>query len=152
MIVSSGTIPHNNGINISNIPLWFGSATCDPTLKDCSELRELVFIISWQLSEELALISSITSLNIRKIVFVLSDCGVEWSYELWWRLDRALSNLVDRLCASGYEHTLELEFRLEFPEIDPEEDLDAIFPHFREKGRVTISAKRTERIIYCSDG
>ena len=111
-----------------------------------------MFITSWQISKEPALIASITSMNIQKIVFVLLDCGVEWSYALWWSLDIALSNLVDRLRVSGYDHTLELEFRLQFAEIDPEDDLDAIFPRFREKGRVTISEKASRRIMYCSDG
>ena len=91
-------------------------------------------------------------MNIQKIVVSLSGWGVGWSYALWWSLDIALSNLVDRLRASGYEHTLGLEFRLAFVEIDPGDDPDAIFPCFRKKGRVSILEKTSGRIIYCSGG
>ena len=91
-------------------------------------------------------------MNIQKIVFVLSDS--EWSYARWSSLDVALLNLVDRLRASRYKHTLELEFQLK-PEsavIDPTDDPEVIFPCFREEGRVTILQKTSGRIIYRSDG
>ena len=85
---------------------------------------------------------------------MLSHSDGEWSYPRWSSLDIALPNLVDRLRASGYKHSLELEFQLEpeFAEIDPKDDLDAIFPCFREKGRVTLLEKTSRRIIYCSRG
>ena len=106
------------------------------------------------MSKEPDLIASITSMNIQKIVFVLSGSDGEWSYPRWSSLDLALPNLVDRLRTSGYKHVLELEFQFEseFAEIVPKDDLDAIFPCFREKGRVTILEKTNRRIIYCSDG
>ena len=102
----------------------------------------------------LNLIASIVSTNIRKIAFVLNDCdvGVGWEYPRWSPLDAALSSMVDRLRASGYEHTLELEFQLEpeFADIDPRDDPDIFFPCFRKKGQVTILEKTSGRIIYCS--
>ena len=95
-------------------------------------------------------------MKIRKIVFVVDDADARWDYSCWSSLDAVLSDLVDRLHAPGYEHTLELEFQLEykftFTEIDPGDDPDTFFPCFREKGRVTILEKTNERIIYCSDG
>ena len=92
-------------------------------------------------------------MNIRKIVFVPDNTGVRWGHP-WSSLDAALSSLVGRLLASGREHTLELELQLEpkFAEINPRDDLDAFFPCFREKGRVTILEKTSGRIIYVSDG
>ena len=68
-------------------------------------------------------------------------------------LDTALSDLVDRLRALGYRHTLELEFQLDpgFAEAHQKAGPDMFFPHFREKGRVTFSEPVNGRIFYCSD-
>ena len=125
-------------------------------LEDYSELHELLFTTYSQRPSvgELFLINSITSTNMRKIVFALHPTEGGWNPRLWGSLDTALSGLVDRLHASGYEHTLELEFQLvsAFAKMDPEAYLDAFFPCFREKGRVTVLEKTSRRIIYCSDG
>ena len=54
-------------------------------------------------------------------------------------IDEQLCGLVDRLRATGYHHTLEVELRL--PEVgsDPEEyDFASFFLRFREKGIVTV--------------
>ena len=117
-----------------------------PTLKDCSELRELVFQSLLPTSSDVSFILSITSLNIQKIIFE------RWprEHEERFSLDIALSDLVDRLRASGYERTLEVEFRPE-PEIYLNVNPDEIFPRFREKGRVTIRGAADE-IIYRSGG
>ena len=90
----------------------------------------------------------------RKIAFALHPTEDGWNPGLWRSLDPVLSGLVDRLHASGYGHTLKLEFQLEseFAKIDPEAYIDAFFPCFREKGRVTVLEKTSRRIIYCSDG
>ena len=103
--------------------------------------------------EEITLISTIASTNIRRILFATCTPR-EPGHHFWSSLDTELSNLVDRLRASGYKHVLELEFQLEseFAEIDPKDALGAIFPCFREKGRVTILGKASRRIIYCFDG
>ena len=55
----------------------------------------------------------------------------------WSSLDVALSDLVDRLRASGYERILELEFRLWFT-MDFDLNPDELLPRFREKGGVTV--------------
>ena len=101
----------------------------------------------------LPLLESITSINIRKIVFVMYLEGYGWDPAFWSPLDKVLSNLVDRLRTSGYEHTLELGFQLkpEFAGVYPTIGLDAYFPHFLEKGRVNLLDKSGRR-FYCSDG
>jgi hypothetical protein len=102
---------------------------------------------------ELSLVESITSTNIRKILLVPYFRGVEWNPTNWSPLDPVLSNLVDRLRASGYEHTLELEFQLkpEFAEAYLKVGLHAYFPCFWEKGRVNL-LDTSGRKFYCSDG
>lgn len=96
---------------------------------------------------------SITSVNIRKIIFAPHAPGDKWSYRRWSYLDTVLPLLVDRLHTSGYEHTLELEFRQEFEcaEIDLDVGLDALFPEFRKRGRVRILEVASGKTLYCSD-
>ena len=108
----------------------------------------------WPTPKELNVIASITSMKIQKIAFVLEDRGVGWGHQTLHSLDATMRSLVDRLLASGCEHTLELELQLEpkFAEINPRDDPDTFFPCFREKGRVTILEKSSGRIIYRSDG
>ena len=88
---------------------------------------------------------SITSTNIQKIV-----------YEQWplsplqsTSFDTALSNLVDRLRASGYKHTLGLELRpgLGSVEVDSDMNLNDLFPRFTEKGRVVIREATDGKIL-----
>jgi hypothetical protein len=76
-----------------------------------------------------------------------------WNPKPWSPLDTALSSLVDRLRASGYKHTFELEFQLEpeFTEVDLTVDPDAFFPRFREKGRAIALNPMSGRTVYCSD-
>lgn len=110
------------------------------TLEDCTELRELVLILFFPTPQAISLITSITSKNIQKIVFEPYISWDKWEYKRWSPLDTALSGLVDRLRASEYDHTLELEFRpkLKVANMDSGVDPDALFPNFREKGRVSI--------------
>ena len=94
-------------------------------------------------------------MNMQKIVLVLYFKGHGWNPRYWSHaLDTALSDLVDRLRASGYRHTLKLEFQLEpgFAEAHQKAGPDVFFPHFREKGWVTLSEPINGRIFYCSDG
>lgn len=64
-----------------------------------------------------------------------------------------MSDLVDRLRAWGYEHTLELQFQLEPKSagVYPTVGLDAFFPRFMEKGRVTLLDPTNGRTFYQSD-
>lgn len=121
---------------------------CLPTLEDCSELREIVLASSPPISYDLSLILSVTSTNIRKIeleYWPLSSCPS--------LIDTALSHLVDRLRASGYEHTLELEFRFGpgSAEIHFDADLKESFPHFRERGLVTVIDAMGGKMLHSSD-
>ena len=103
--------------------------------------------------EEVALISSVTSTNIQKIVirpFLQRGLRVEF----WSTLDAELNGLVDRLRASGYRYTLELVLQHDryFARMVSAAGPDGFLQKFREKGRVTISESRSGRILYCSDG
>ena len=75
----------------------------------------------------------------RKITLMPYEDG--WYPTYWSSLDAVLSNLVDRLHASGYEQTLEVEFRLEprFAGLNPMIGLNTTLPRFRKKGRVTVT-------------
>jgi hypothetical protein len=59
-----------------------------------------------------------------------------------------ICGLADRLRVSGCKHTLEVEFRAQFADLDEEVDYDGFLPKFKEKGRVRIvetsSGKRRE--------
>ena len=59
--------------------------------------------------------------------------------EAWASIDKELCELVDRLGATGYRHTLEAELRLTGIKGDRGEyDFAKFLPEFREKGAVTI--------------
>lgn len=76
------------------------------------------------------------------------------NYEYWSPLDAVLCCLVDRLCASGYKHTLEAEIHesLTYGGIPTGANPATFFPRFREKGRVIVFDEKRCRVIYCSDG
>ena len=121
-----------------------------PTLVNLPQLRELIFPSSLFLPREVSLISTITSTNLRKIVFDLLRNPKD---QLWLSLDTKLSILVDRLRKSGYEHILELEFRvcLEFAQEISNVGPDRFFRKFREKGRVNVLERASGRTLYFSD-
>ena len=104
---------------------------------------------SLQTSRDAFLILSITSTNIQKIIFE------QWPLSPRRRssLDIALSDLVDRLNASGYNRTLGLELRpgLGSVEVDSDINLNDLFPRFTEKGRVIIR-EGTDGKILCRSG
>ena len=117
-----------------------------------SKLRELVFTVTSILQQEISLISTITSMDIRKILFtVYHPRDLD---EYWPSLETELSSLVDRLRGLGYQHVLNLEFRLDsmFTQRIAEAGFNVFFPKFSEKGRVTILDYEGRRILYCSDG
>jgi hypothetical protein len=78
----------------------------------------------------------------------------KWEYGYWASLDTVLSNLVDQLRASGYEHALEVEFRqeLKFPEIVSNPGTHILFPDFSGKGKVTILEENSGEVLYRSGG
>ena len=86
------------------------------TFEDFSGLRGLVFLVypAGVPSATLSLIKSISSTNMQKIVLVPCFEGHGWRPGFWSsKLDTKLSDPVDRLRASGYRNTLELESQLE---------------------------------------
>ena len=102
---------------------------------------------------DVSLIGSIASTNMQKIVLALQFEGSGWNPVYWSSLDTGLSSLVDRLRASGYEHTLELQFQLDpkIAEAHLKLDQDTFFPRFRKKGRVTLLDPTSGRTFYRSD-
>jgi len=101
------------------------------------------------------LIASITSTNIRKLVFltssielVISNPNLVRYYEV---IDDRLCQLVERLRRSGYQHRLEVEYQTcESPQDDVEPDFSRSLLKFREQGLVKI-VETDGRVIYCSD-
>jgi hypothetical protein len=103
---------------------------------------------------EISLISTITSTNIRRILF--ATCIPHYpGHDFWSSLDTQLSSLVDRLRGSGFQHVLDVEFRRDLGPADAmvaEASPLTLLPKFSEKGRVTISQSGSRRILYRSDG
>lgn len=114
-----------------------------------------MFIISPD-DGECTTISSITSTNIRAIVVTPFLSHVDFRKLLETPrpfislLDRVLSELVDRLRASGYNRVLVLEFRLVDMSADYTVDLNKCFPKFRKKGRVILTHYSTEETMELS--
>lgn len=113
------------------------------TLKHCQGLCHLEFLTTFPMIKEHAVISSITSTNLRTVVFSL-DFRCDMSLVLaasdaWKSMDSIMRGLVDKLCMLGYEHTLVLEFRSESVKLLPDLDFRSFMPKFRERGRVKIS-------------
>lgn len=124
-------------------------------LSGCPGLQRLQFFIVFD-ERERAVISSITSTSIRAIVFTpyLAHAAFRKILEnpepFIPPLDNILSTLVDRLRASGYKHTLVLEFRLIDLIPGYTLDLKKSLPKFREKGRVILKHWLTEETIELS--
>jgi len=92
--------------------------------------------------EEMTLIESITSTNLRKLIFA-PYCPVAMLEDLmddpcWIPFDDTMCRLVDRLRVSGYTNTLEVEFRLLFSAPAEAACHKRFLPKFKEKGRVTV--------------
>jgi len=103
-----------------------------------------------------SLITSVTSTNLRRIVFSgqglaerLAGSDVARSYNV---VDNCLCQLVDRLKELGYKRTLEVEFQAWRPaEWEAGSDLRKPLPKFEEKGRVRVVQTTAWRAIRCSD-
>ena len=117
------------------------SAENTPDLSCCPELRQLEIASSYPLEGEQTLVSSITSVNLRKIVFKhpnSRNLRYLLSEPAWGLFDDVICELVDRLQEQGLEHTLELEVRVEFTEFGDERLQQEFLPKFKEKGRVRM--------------
>ena len=100
-------------------------------------------MVVWPTSSHSAPILSITSTELRKVVFrvryVLNRATLADGTEKWTSVDEQLCGLVDKLRARGYHHILEVE--LEFSKIvchPGKHDPTHLLPEFRRKGIVTV--------------
>ena len=112
------------------------------TIHNFRRLRELELVVGWPGVSHRTLFASITSTELRKIIFPTSYMQDDWMVfvqgtEAQTLADQELCELVDQLCAMGYCHTLEVELRLKIGG-DPEYDFTRVLPEFRERGVVTI--------------
>ena len=113
------------------------------TLRDFRRLRELELLVNGPTPIHKAFLSSVTSIELRKVVFAVWHTHawgtLEVGMEMWTSIDEQLCRLVDRLRATGYLHTLGVELRPKKPGNDPGEYDPTIFlPKCREKGTVTV--------------
>ena len=103
------------------------------------------------LPTEEVLLSSITSTELRRVIFFVEDWRIRQIAE-WARIDQSLCRLVDRLRAIGYCFALEAEFRLvDIGDYSGKYDFTQFLPEFSEKGIVIfIDAARGGRVLYSS--
>jgi len=90
---------------------------------------------------EQTFISSITSLNLEKLVFAPSRKPFGWVFfTLYWAsFDDMICGLVDRLRVAGNEHTLVVEFQTrQAKEMEAEVYNKKFLPKFKEKGQVGV--------------
>jgi len=120
---------------------------------DFRQLRELELTVALPSAAHKVLLSSITSIEFRKVTFsvcYMSDWGQY--LEEWALIDRQLCELVDRLRATGYRHVLEVELRLTETGDPGENDFTEFLPKFREKGVViVVDAVHGDRILHSSN-
>ena len=98
--------------------------------------------MDWENPCHKPLLSSITSIELRKVTLLASYMGGSGTsapeVEMWSSIDEQLSTLVDRLRTMGYRCALEAELRLRDIGGDPGEYFTKTLPRFREKGIVTV--------------
>ena len=108
------------------------------TIHDFERLQELEVKVKRPNHAYKILLSSISSTELRKIVFLVWP-EFHQLQEAWVPIDEELCGLADRLRAMGCRHSLEVELRVREAEGDPESyDPIKVLPGFREKGVVTI--------------
>ncbi|KAF9645588.1 hypothetical protein BDM02DRAFT_3119996 [Thelephora ganbajun] len=120
-----------------------------PSLSRYPELRQLDIATTYPQQQEWTLISSITSTNLQKLVFsrLVSQHGQNiLENPCWISLDDVVCGLVDRLQASGYKHTLELEFRTNFVGLGDGVHREDFLPKFQEKGLIRIVEVPSRRV------
>jgi len=103
------------------------------------------------------LLSSITSTELRKIIFLARPTHYLRLFvqrmEEWTLIDSQLCELVTRLGMAGHRHTLEVELRLvKIWGYAREYEFTKFLPRFREKGVVTIThaAHGADRVLHSS--
>ena len=113
------------------------------TVRDFRQLRELEVKMILPNSIYTVLFSSITSIELRKIILLTTSINYwgnfRWGVKGWTFVDEQLCGLVDSLRVMGYSHTLEVELRLPDIRVDPGGHLTMVLPKFKEKGVVTMT-------------
>jgi len=110
-------------------------------LSRCPELRQPEITTTPPGELERTLISSITPINLQKLVFLLpSQTPGATFHTLHWALfDDTICGLVDRLFVAGYKHTLAVEFRTKCAkELEGKVTHGKFLPKFKEKGQVRV--------------
>ena len=104
---------------------------------DFRQLQELELVVGLPSSPYKDLLSSITSLELRKIILVRrADLRLT---EAWTLIDEQLCKLVGQLHGMGYRHTLEAELRFTKITHNPKNyDFTKFLTGFRENGVVNI--------------
>ena len=126
------------------------------TILEFRQLRELELRLDQPSSLENLPISSITSTELRKIIFRVSYMtnytAFARSMKDWPPVDELLCQLVDQLHATRPNHTLEVELRLTGIYGDTEGyNFNVFLPKFREKGVVTIvDVAHGDRVLHFS--
>ena len=91
--------------------------------------------------EELILVSSIASINFRKVIFA-PLVAFRWEFLLvefnWGLFDDTICELANKLRTLGSRHTLEVEIRVGVEGFGSEEQQRRFLPKFKEKGRVRV--------------
>lgn len=119
--------------------LYLLPAKSTPGLSRCPELRQLAFAMAQPREEERSLISSITSKNFQKLIFIVHRLTRDSCLDPGWiPFDDMICALVGRLQKSGNKNTLEVELQADTAEADEEGRHEKFLPKFREKGRVRI--------------
>lgn len=137
-------------------PLPHAQVDAGPTLHSFRRLQELELVFGSSEFSYRTLLSSITSIELRKIVLRVMYALNEWTSQRSMQgldlVDKELCQLVDRLRAVGYRRTLEVELRFARIAIDPGKDGCVKFlPRFEEKGVVTIAGNvRGGQVFYSS--
>ena len=121
-------------------------AAAPPTIHSFQRLHEFQLKMTVPESHHRAVLSSIASTELRKIILSMVHWGEPETFprktEEWALTDKLLCELVDRLCAVGYCHTLEVELqprRKVWNEPGEYGDFTEVLPRFREKGVVTVT-------------
>ena len=133
-------------------------AEAGPMVSDFRQLQELELRFGSSGFSYRVLLSSITSTKLRKIIlrvfYPLNRYISQQQMEGSALVDAHLCDLVDRLHAVGYHHTLEVELRFQRVEVDPVKDGCVKFlPKFEERGILIITDEVNDggRLYYSSD-
>ena len=121
------------------------------TLSHFPELRELEFSVLQPTTRHRDTVSSITSVNIRKIIFshplIAATLQALTNNTDWKSFDDCVSALADKLRGLGNKQTLEVELRTGSIVLDPLVDYSGFLSKFREKGRVSVVDRSSGQIL-----